>query len=594
VDTIRAGSWRYVARQWQPLLIALLCSAGVTAITGFTAYLLERVIQSMEFKDPAQLNRISLAVVGVFALKWFFSYGQVYYLALAAQRLTARLREDVFAHMQRLPLSFFQSRQVGTLQSVLANDVPILQSAVLLVRDVLDAPLRIIAFLVYIFYLNWRLALLACLFLPGIALIIQRLGRQIHRITHQTQGSLADITALVQEALSGVRVIKSFAMEDRAIERFAQRNRQVLHHSLKGERRRARLRPTVEFIGAVSIALVLWFGGHQVASGQMTTGQLMSFLFLLHQIAQAANGIGALMLTRKQVRAAAERIFREVLDVEPEVYDPPDAIELPRLQGHIEFRNVSFWYPSELRAASHSTDGARGGEPALRNVSFTIAPGEVVALVGHSGAGKSTLVDLLLRFYTPQQGSISIDGYALNRVRLESLRQQIGVVPQQTVLFVGTVAENIAYGKPDATPEEIEAAARAAHAHEFIERLPEGYQTLIGDRGVRLSGGESQRIAIARALLRDPRILILDEATAALDPLSERMIQRVIEEGRGKRTTLIIAHRWSTVQCADRVLVLHRGELIEQGTHAELLARNGYYARLYQAAMLEPSLTHGV
>jgi subfamily B ATP-binding cassette protein MsbA len=218
----------------------------------------------------------------------------------------------------------------------------------------------------------------------------------------------------------------------------------------------------------------------------------------------------------------------------------------------------------------------------------------VVALVGHSGAGKSTLVDLLLRFYTPQQGSISIDGYALNRVRLESLRQQIGVVPQQTVLFVGTVAENIAYGKPDATPEEIEAAARAAHAHEFIERLPEGYQTLIGDRGVRLSGGESQRIAIARALLRDPRILILDEATAALDPLSERMIQRVIEEGRGKRTTLIIAHRWSTVQCADRVLVLHRGELIEQGTHAELLARNGYYARLYQAAMLEPSLTHGV
>jgi subfamily B ATP-binding cassette protein MsbA len=314
--------------------------------------------------------------------------------------------------------SAFSSRaKWGRSNRVLANDVPILQSAVLLVRDVLDAPLRIIAFLVYIFYLNWRLALLACLFLPGIALIIQRLGRQIHRITHQTQGSLADITALVQEALSGVRVIKSFAMEDRAIERFAQRNRQVLHHSLKGERRRARLRPTVEFIGAVSIALVLWFGGHQVASGQMTTGQLMSFLFLLHQIAQAANGIGALMLTRKQVRAAAERIFREVLDVEPEVYDPPDAIELPRLQGHIEFRNVSFWYPSELRAASHSTDGARGGEPALRNVSFTIAPGEVVALVGHSGAGKSTLVDLLLRFYTPQQGSISIDGYALNRVR---------------------------------------------------------------------------------------------------------------------------------------------------------------------------------
>ncbi len=573
MDAIERRFWRYVARQWKPLLVALLCSVGVTAITGFTAYLLERVIQSMEFKDPAQLNLISLTVVGVFALKWFFSYGQVYYLALAAQRMMARLREDIFAHMQRLPLGFFQSRQVGALQSILANDVPILQSAVLLVRDVLDAPLRIVAFLVYIFYLNWRLALLACLCLPAIALLIQRLSKQIHRITHQTQGSLADITALVQEALTGVRVIKSFAMEDREIERFAQRNRQVLHHSLRGERRRARLRPTVEFIGAVSIALVLWFGGHQVASGQMSTGQLMSFLFLLHQIAQSANGVGSILMTRKQVRAAAERIFREVLDVEPETYDPPDAIRLPRLQGRIEFEHVSFRYPT--------------GEHALRNISFTVEPGEVVALVGHSGAGKSTLVDLLMRFYTPQQGVIRIDGYELNRVQLESLRQQIGVVPQQTVLFVGTIAENIAYGKPNASMEEVEAAARAAHAHEFIERLPEGYQTLIGDRGMRLSGGESQRIAIARALLRDPRILILDEATAALDPVSERMIQRVIEEGRGERTTLIIAHRWTTVQCADRVLVLHRGELVEQGRHDELLARNGYYARLYRAALLE-------
>ncbi|GBC94199.1 putative ABC transporter ATP-binding protein [bacterium HR15] len=572
MDAIERRFWRYVARQWKPMLVALLCSVGVTAITGFTAYLLERVIQSMEFKDPAQLNVISLTVVGVFAFKWFLSYGQVYYLAFAAQRMMARLREDIFAHMQRLPLGFFQSRQVGALQSILANDVPILQSAVLLVRDVLDAPLRIVAFLVYIFYLNWRLALLSCLFLPAIALLIQRLGKQIHRITHQTQGSLADITALVQEVLAGVRVIKTFAMEDREIERFTRYNQQVLHHSLKGERRRARLRPTVEFIGAVSIALVLWFGGHQVAAGQMSTGQLMSFLFLLHQIAQAANGVGSIMLTRKQIRAAAERIFHEVLDAEPEVYDAPDAIVLPRLQGRIEFRNVSFRYPT--------------GEQALRNLSFTIEPGEVVALVGHSGAGKSTLIDLLLRFYKPQQGIISIDGYDLNRVQLDSLRQQIGVVPQQTVLFVGTVAENIAYGKPSASMAEIEAAARAAHAHEFIERLPAGYQTLIGDRGVRLSGGESQRIAIARALLRNPRILILDEATAALDPVSERMIQRVIDEGRGERTTLIIAHRWTTVQCADRVLVLHRGELVEQGTHAELLARNGYYARLYHAALV--------
>ncbi|MCX7686975.1 MAG: ABC transporter ATP-binding protein/permease [Fimbriimonadales bacterium] len=574
MERIERRFWRYVLQQWKPLVVALLCSAGVTAITGLTAYLLEQVIRSMDMRDSAMLNRVSLTVIGVFALKWFFSYGQVYYLALAGQRMMARLREDIFAHLQRLPLSFFQSRQIGSIQSILTNDVPLVQNAVLLVRDVLDAPLRIVAFTAYIFYLNWRLALLALLFLPLIATLIRRMGRQIHRITHQTQGALAEISALVQETLAGVRVIKAFATEDRQIERFVRQNRQVLSHSLRGERRRARLRPTVEFIGAVSIALVLWFGGQQVAAGHMTTGQLLSFLFLLHQIAQAASGVGAIQFTRKQVRAAAERIFREVLDVEPEVYDPPNAIMLPPVQGAIQYENVWFCYPSSEQHA-------------LKGVSFEIQPGEVVALVGHSGAGKSTLVDLLLRFYSPTQGRILIDNHDIQQVRLESLRSQIGVVPQQTVLFVGTVAENIAYSQPNAPMEAIEQAARQAHAHEFIEQLPNGYHTLIGDKGVRLSGGESQRIAIARALLRNPRILILDEATASLDPISEQMIRRVIEEGRGVRTTLIIAHRWSTVQIADRILVLHQGRLVEQGTHAELMQKGGYYAQLYRAAQLE-------
>ncbi len=574
MERIERHFWRYVLQQWKPLVVALLCSAGVTAITGLTAYLLEQVIRSMDMRDSAMLNRVSLTVIGVFALKWFFSYGQVYYLALAGQRMMARLREDIFAHLQRLPLSFFQSRQIGSIQSILTNDVPLVQNAVLLVRDVLDAPLRILAFTAYLFYLNWRLALLALLFLPLIATLIRRLGRQIHRITHQTQGALAEISALVQETLAGVRVIKAFATEDRQIEQFVRQNRQVLNHSLRGERRRARLRPTVEFIGAVSIALVLWFGGQQVATGRMNTGQLLSFLFLLHQIAQAASGVGAIQFTRKQVRAAAERIFREVLDVEPEVYDPPNAITLPPVQGAIRYENVWFRYPSSEQYA-------------LKGVSFEIQPGEVVALVGHSGAGKSTLVDLLLRFHTPNQGHILIDNHDIQQVRLESLRSQIGVVPQQTMLFVGTIAENIAYSQPDAPMEAIEQAARQAHAHEFIEQLPNGYHTLIGDKGVRLSGGESQRIAIARALLRNPRILIFDEATASLDPISEQMIRRVIEEGRGTRTTLIIAHRWSTVQIADRILVLHQGRLVEQGTHAELVQKDGYYAQLYRAAQLE-------
>lgn len=574
MDSIERRFWRYLHAQWKPLCAALLCSVGVTAITGLTAYLLEQVIRSMDMRDSALLNRVSLTVIAVFGVKWFFSYGQVYYLALAGQRLTARLREDIFAHLQRLPLSFFHSRQVGSIQSVLTNDVPLLQSAVFLVRDVLDAPLRIVAFMVYIFYLNWQLALLALLFLPIVATLIRRLGRQIHRITHQTQGALAEISALVQEALSGMRVIKTFAMEDRQIGRFVRQNRQVLNHSLRGERRRARLRPTVEFIGAVSIALVLWFGGQQVANGRMSTGQLLSFLFLLHQIAQSASGVGAIQFTWKQVRAAAERIFREVLDMPPEVYDPPNAIDLPTIQGAIRYENVWFRYPTS-------------DQYALKGVSFEIQPGEVVALVGHSGAGKSTLVDLLLRFYSPQEGRILIDSYDIQQVRLASLRTQIGLVPQQTVLFVGTVAENIAYSQPDSSMAAVERAARQAHAHEFIDQLPNGYHTLIGDCGVRLSGGESQRIAIARALVRNPKILVLDEATSALDPLSEQMIRQAIEEGRGLRTTLIIAHRWSTVQVADRILVLHQGRLVEQGTHAELLQKKGYYARLYQATQLE-------
>lgn len=571
--------FQYVLRQWKPLLAALFCSLIVTGITFAVARLLEITINSMNEGNVRILNLVCLSVIGIFVLKWFFTFGQVYYLSLASQHVVAQMRHDIFAHLQRLPLSFFNRRRVGAIQSVIANDVPVLQNAVVLVRDSLDAPLRIAGGLVYVFYLNWKLALLACLCLPLMALVIQRIGKQIRKITHITQVSLADITALVEETIAGVRVVKTFAMEDKEVEKFAERNHAVLRATLSGERRRARLRPTVELIGAVGIALVLWFGGREVALGNMNSGQLLSFLFILHQIAQAANGVGSIHVTRQQIKTAAQRIYEEVLDVHPEVYDAPSAVELPRLQGRIVFENVSFAYSEN--------------EYALHEVSFTIEPGEIVALVGHSGAGKSTLVDILLRFHPPCEGRILVDGYDIRNVKLESLRAQIGVVPQQTILFVGTAAENIAYGKPGASLDAIMEAAHAAHAAEFIERLPEGYDTLIGDKGVRLSGGESQRVAIARALLKSPRILILDEATSALDSVSEQMIQQALQEERGKLTILLIAHRWSTIQCADRVLVMHRGRLVEQGTHEELMHQNGYYTNLYRAAVLEAGVPGG-
>ncbi|NUL81255.1 MAG: ABC transporter ATP-binding protein [Armatimonadetes bacterium] len=567
--------WRYVRAQWRPLAVALACSAGATLVTLYIGDMIKRTIDAMTDGDVHRLNMVCLTVVGVFAVKWFFSYGQVYYMSVSAQRMLASLRADIFAHLQRLPLSFFNKRRVGAVQSVIINDVPVLQSGVQLVRDSLDSPLRIIGGLGVVFFINWRLALLACLCLPMIAFVISRIGKQIRSITHLTQGSLANITAVVEEVLAGIRTIKSFAMEDREIERFAQHNRNVLETTLKGERRRARLRPTVEMIGAMGIAAVLWFGGQEVAARKMTTGQLFQFLFVLQMVAQAANGIGNIHVTRKQALSAAERIFREALDA-PLERAHRGGLKVDDLQGRIEFQNVSFAYPD--------------GSLALDDVSFVVEPGEIIGLVGRSGSGKSTLVDLLLGFYEPTAGRILIDGKDLKEIDIESLRSRAGVAPQHTVLFVASVADNIAYGKPGASREEIEAAARAAHAHEFIERLPDSYDSLLGDKGARLSGGENQRIAIARALLRDPKILILDEATSALDSVSERLIQQAILEGKGRRTTIVIAHRLSTVQSADRLLALDRGRLVETGAHADLLAKEGYYARLYRSSLVEQAI----
>jgi subfamily B ATP-binding cassette protein MsbA len=383
---------------------------------------------------------------------------------------------------------------------------------------------------------------------------------------------MADIAAVMEETLAGARIVKAFSAERHEIERFTRENHAALDISMDGVRRQARMKPTIDLIGAMGIALTLWVGGAEVVKGPQRGGMefddLLAFLYIVTQLARSVGSFGSLRNAWEEMMGAADRIFEGVLDVVPDVRDAPSAPPLPPVRGHVEFKDVSFAYNE--------------GTPTLSDIAFAIPPGSVVALVGPSGAGKSTLADLLPRFYDPTGGQVLIDGRDIKGVTLESLRRQIAIVPQETVLFSGTIRDNIAYGRRDATDAQIEAAARAANADSFIQGFAKKYDTLIGERGATLSGGERQRIAIARALLADPRILILDEATSSLDAASEALVQEALETLMRGRTTLVIAHRLSTIINADRIVVLRAGRVAEMGTHAQLVARGGLYATLYE------------
>jgi subfamily B ATP-binding cassette protein MsbA len=463
--------------------------------------------------------------------------------------------------------------------STLTNDVPVIQTATMSIRDVIAAPITIIAAFSLLFYTSWRLTLAAVVFIPMMGFVINKIGKRIRRISDVVQGKMADITTITEETVAGVRIIKSFAAEDHEISRFSEENDKAFRAIIKGVKRSAQLRPIIEFIGAFGIALVLFAGGNevafnakQIAAGKepvsgLTTGGLAMFVYLLQQIARAVSDLGGINTTRQQALAAAQRIFNEVLDQRPEVAEKPDAQPMPPIEGRVQFENVSFAYQE--------------GEPVLTDISFNVNAGEVVALVGMSGAGKSTLVDLIPRFYDVKDGRITIDGIDIRDVKLESLRRQIGIVPQETWLFAGTLRDNIAYGRRDATDEEIRNAAYAANAY-FIDGFPDKFETVVGERGIRLSGGERQRIAIARAILMNPRILILDEATSSLDASSEALVQEALDQLMKGRTTIVIAHRLSTILGANRILAMENGRIVESGTHQELLAAGGLYSALYE------------
>lgn len=515
-----------------------------------------------------RLGLLCILVVLLYGCRYWFTRGQAFYLSKAAARLSSDMRERLFAKLQSLPVSYFGEKRVGAIQSVLTNDINVYQNAVGIIRDSIDAPIKALIAFGYILLRQWELAGVTLLFLPPMAFVIDRNGRKMRSSQGRVQDDMAELGASTNESLQGMRVIKAFSAEKQIQSRYRELVEKTFQSQMEATRRYAALRPLVEMIGACALAAVLYICGWLSFLGHLGLGQIAALIFALDRINQGFRSLGNVSSTYNQVQAAVERIHGEVIDV-PDQAETEGATTIDHPRGRIEFRNVTFRYPD--------------GTEALKNVSFILEPGRSLALVGPSGAGKSTIADLLLRFHDPSEGQILLDGEDLRQLKLEWLRNQIGVVPQHTFLFAGTVSDNIRMGKPDADHDEIVEAARMAHVDEFVHQLESGYDSEIGEGGSRISGGQRQRLAIARALVRKPTLLLLDEATSALDATSEKAVTEALDEVMRQRTTLFIAHRLTTAARADSILVLSKGEVVESGSHQSLIEANGAYAGLFRA-----------
>ena len=553
---------------WPRLFVAVVCSAMVAAMTSVSAYLVKPAVEKIfEQKDLQMLVLIPVAIIAVFAIKGVAAYGSGYLLSYVGQDIIRRMRNSMYGHIQELPLAFFQGEKTGDLMSRITNDVAIISS---MFTSAITGSVRdgftVVGLIAVTFFLIPKLAVFTFIVFPIAIYPLFYIGRKIRRVRRGVQESWADLSVLLHETFTGIKIVKAFNMQDYEKKRFAQKSRKIFRLEMKENKVREMSSPLMELLGGFGVGFIIWYGGRHVISGTYSFGAFMSFLTSVGLMYQPLKKISRLNNAIQRGMAALDRIY-DIRERKSDIIETVSPVDIPCGSHRIAFEKVSFKYDRDL---------------VLKNITLRVKPGEIIALVGMSGGGKTTLVNLIPRFYDPTQGQVLIDDVDIRQFSIAGLRSQIAIVTQEPILFNDTVRSNIAYGTPQASDQQIAAAAKAAYAYEFIEGFPDGFDTSIGELGGRLSGGQRQRICIARALLKDAPILILDEATSSLDSESEILVQKALGNLMEGRTTFVIAHRLSTIGNADRIIVIVDGRIVEEGRHDQLLSLRQEYYKLYQ------------